>query len=58
MKKEAEALVRDVLHAYNRRVDPNDLSSCYAIAEKHILKLRAKQPAAIQLHPGTYWVKP
>ncbi len=50
-------MVREILHAYNKRPEPNDLSGCYAVAEKHLLKLKAKQPAPVLLQPGTYWVK-
>lgn len=57
MKKQAEDMVREILHAYNKRPEPNDLSGCYAVAEKHLLKLKAKQPAPVLLQPGTYWVK-
>lgn len=57
MKKEAETLVREILHAYNKRVDPNDLSACYAAAERMLSRLTAepkvKHPQVI-LPPGTY----
>ncbi len=59
MKTEAENLVREVLHAYNKRVEPNDLSACYAVAERHLLKLTAEPEVKVPqlvIPPGTYKV--
>lgn len=57
MKKEAEALVREILHAYNKRVEPNDLSKCYEIAERALLRLTAEpeiKDVQLVIPPGTY----